>query len=54
MCKTITPGRFGPNPTGAKYSAWTTLFSASGVSIGDGNRSFETVYRRVAITGSSS
>ena len=49
----MTPGRFGPNPTGAKYSACTTLFSTSAVSIGDGKRSFETVYRRVVITVST-
>ena len=54
MCSTITAGRFRPVPTGAKYSAWTVLFSGRASSIGDGNRSRETVYLAVDSTGSIS
>ena len=43
MCRTMTAGRFVPVARGAKYSAWTMLFSASGVTTGDGNLTFETV-----------
>ena len=32
----------GARPLGRKYSAWTVLFSASGVTTGDGNRTAET------------
>ena len=42
------------NPIGSKNSAWTTLFSTSGVVIGEGKRSRDTVYRGVATAGSSS
>ena len=54
MCSTTTAGRRPLKPIGSKNSAWTTLFSTSGVVIGEGKRSRETVYRGVARAGSSS
>ena len=53
MCSTTTAGLL-PGPTGRKYSAWTVLFSGSGVTIGDGNRTAATVYRSVVRSGSIS
>ena len=54
MWSTTTAGRRPVNPIGSKNSAWTTLFSTSGVVIGEGKRSRDTVYRGVARAGSSS
>src|SRR4051794_20239990 len=50
MCRTITAGRRrpGPDPDGTKYSAWTVLFSGSGVTIGEGNLTARTVYPGVS------